>query len=232
MQSKWKGRLSRTWREWVKPLLVVLIVCGSFRSAIADWNDVPTGSMKPTIVEGDRIFVNKLAYGLRVPFTSWQLIERDGPQRGDVVIFFAPEDGMRMVKRVIGLPGDRIELRNNRVYVNGEPAVYERLDDDIIETIPPQSRYLHRFAGELIDGRSHPMMTTPLTRSRRTYGPIDVPPGAYFVMGDNRDGSRDSRWIGCIQRDRIVGQATGVVLSVDPDRYYLPRWERFFRGLP
>ncbi|GAG29971.1 unnamed protein product, partial [marine sediment metagenome] len=222
----------RTWREWVKPLLVVLIVCGSFRSAIADWNDVPTGSMKPTIVEGDRIFVNKLAYGLRVPFTSWQLIERDGPQRGDVVIFFAPEDGLRMVKRVIGLPGDRVELRNNRLYVNGEPAVYERLDDGIIETIPPQSRYRHRFAGELIDGRSHPMMITPPFSARRTHGPVDVPPGAYFVMGDNRDSSRDSRWLGCIPRDRIVGQATGVVFSIDPDRYYMPRWERFLQGLP
>ncbi len=232
MRIGWKTRLLNTWREWVKPLLVILVVCGSFRSAVADWNDVPTGSMKPSIVEGDRIFVNKLAYGLRIPFTSWQLIERDGPQRGDIVVFFAPEDGIRMVKRVIGLPGDRIELRKNRVSVNGEPAVYEPLDDDIIEIIPPQSRYRHRFAGEQLGGRSHPMMITPRSTSRRTYGPIEVPAGAYFVMGDNRDNSRDSRWLGCIQRERIVGRATGVVFSVDPDRYYLPRWGRFFQSLP
>lgn len=230
--GKWKTRLLRFWREWARPLIVVLVVCGSFRSAIADWNDVPTGSMKPTIVEGDRIFVNKLAYGLRVPFTSWQVIERSGPQRGDIVIFFSPQDGVRMVKRVIGLPGDRIELRDNRVYVNGKSALYGKLDDDIIAVIPPETRSRHQFAQEIFAGPPHPMMTTPQTGSRKTYGPIEVPPGTYFMMGDNRDNSRDSRWFGCVPRDLIVGRATRVVLSVDPDRHYLPRWGRFFQGLP
>jgi signal peptidase I len=89
-------------REHVAPFVIVLIVLGSFRSSIADWNVVPSGSMNPTIVEGDRIFVNKLAYGLRVPFTPWYVAHWSNPQRGDVITFASPADGERLVKRVIG----------------------------------------------------------------------------------------------------------------------------------
>ncbi len=108
-----KVRTLRFWREWIRPLLVVVIVLGSFRSSVADWNDVPTGSMRPTIIEGDRIVVNKLAYDLRVPLTGWRLVHRGDPQRGDVVICYSPADGTRLVKRVIAGPGDEIELRRN-----------------------------------------------------------------------------------------------------------------------
>src|ERR1017187_10571202 len=102
-------------RQEIKPLLILVLVMCALRSAIADWNDVPTGSMKPTILEGDRVFVNKLAYDLKVPFTTWHLAQWDNPKRGEVVVFFSPTDGVRLVKRVVGLPGDRIELANNEV---------------------------------------------------------------------------------------------------------------------
>ena len=231
MQAAWKSRLTRIWREWVKPLLVILVVCGSFRSAVADWNDVPTGSMKPTIVEGDRIFVNKLAYGLRVPFTLWRLMEWEGPQRGDVVVLFEPDTGVRLVKRVIGIPGDRIEMRDNRVIVNGKQATYQPLAPEFVNALPANQQAQHRFAAESLDESPHPVMLMPAFPSKRTYGPVDVPEDEYFVMGDNRDKSRDSRWFGCVERNLIVGHATRIVFSVDPDRHYLPRWNRFFHGL-
>ena len=232
MKTEGSSRLVSIWREWVKPLLIIVIVLGSFRSAVADWNDVPTGSMKPTIVEGDRIFVNKLAYGLRVPFTSWRLLEWEGPRRGDLVILFGPDTGARMVKRVIGLPGDRIELRNNALVINGEPAAYGPLGQDVIDAIEADQQSQHRFVSEQIDGRSHPVMLTPDRSASRTFGPIDVPDAAYFVMGDNRDNSRDSRSFGCVERSAIIGRVAGIVLSVDRDHWYLPRWSRFFDDLP
>src|SRR6266542_2688963 len=113
------------WRQEIRPLLLLLLVVCAVRSSLADWNDVPTGSMKPTILEGDRVWVNKLAYDLKVPFTTWRVAEWSNPQRGDIVVFFSPHDGQRLVKRVVGLPGDTIELRNNTLVINGRPAVYQ-----------------------------------------------------------------------------------------------------------
>jgi signal peptidase I len=109
-RERWKN----LWRE-TKALALTIIILTAVRSAIADWNDVPTGSMNPTIVQGDRVFVNKLAYDLKVPFTTWHLAQWSNPKRGDIVVFFSPVDGTRLVKRVIGLPGDKIELANDRL---------------------------------------------------------------------------------------------------------------------
>ena len=99
------------WREWIKPLGLAAIILFPLRSAVADWNWVPSGSMKPTILEGDLVFVNKLAYDLKVPFTLWRMARWDNPQRGDIVVFFSPKDGVRLVKRVIAVPGDVVEIR-------------------------------------------------------------------------------------------------------------------------
>ena len=232
MRIEWKARLLKLWREWARPLLVMVVVLSSLRSAVADWNDVPTGSMKPTILEGDRIFVNKLAYGLRVPFSDWWVMQWEGPQRGDVVVCYSPATGDRLVKRVIGLPSDRIELRRNRLFVNGQAVEYEALDAEVISQIDPAERPAHRFAAEDLGGKTHPVMTTPGLPAPRSFGPKTVPPDHYFVMGDNRDNSRDSRSFGFVPRNEIVGRSSAVVLSFDPDRYYLPRWNRFFRALP
>ncbi len=226
--GSWLGRL---WREWIRSLLLVVLLVGSFRSAIADWNDVPTGSMKPTILEGDRIVVNKLAYDLRVPFTSWRLAHWGDPKRGDIVILFSPADGKRLVKRVIGLPGDTISMRGDRLVVDGHPAVYEPLPQDAVRGLGDEGRG-RLLAEECVGGTAHPVMVTPGVPAMRSFGPVSVPVGDYFVMGDNRDESGDSRYFGFVPRSRIVGRATAVAVSVDPQRHYLPRWDRFFRALP
>ena len=132
--------LRKLWREWAKPALVVLLVTSALRSALADWNDVPTGSMKPTIMEGDRIFVNKLAYDLKVPFTAWHVAEWADPKRGDIVVFWFPNDPDKSyVKRVIGLPGETVEIRSGKVLVNGQELKNERevrVGDRIVLGLP------------------------------------------------------------------------------------------------
>ena len=219
------SRVQRLWRGWVRPLILVLIISGAFRSAVADWNDVPTGSMNPSILEGDRIFVNKLAYDLKVPFTRWRLAQWGGPARGDVVVFASPADGKRLVKRVVGLPGDVLELRDNRLLINGQAVSY---------AAPPAGaeRPEGVLEREQLGGHDHPIIITPSARSRQSFGPVTVPADCYFMMGDNRDVSFDSRYFGFVERRLIAGRAGGVVLSVDPARHYAPRWGRFFTTLP
>jgi signal peptidase I len=220
-RQKLKERLLRFWNGWVKPFLIILIVAGAVRSAVADWNDVPTGSMKPSIIEGDRIFVNKLAYDLKVPFTLWRVARWAEPARGDVVVFFEPVHEQRYVKRVIGRPGDAIELRGNRLIVNGHAVEYE----------PRGSEDGRILIDEDLDGRTHAVMLTPGLASQSDFGPVTVPEGQFFLMGDNRDQSFDSRYFGFIDRDRIVGRATRIIFSVDSGRWYAPRTERFFEKL-
>jgi signal peptidase I len=219
------------WREWVRPLLVTALVLGSFRSAVADWNDVPTGSMKPTILEGDRIFVNKMAYDLKVPFTTWRIAEWATPQRGDIVVLFSPYDGKRLVKRLVAVPGDRVELRNNKLYVNGHAARYEPADVRTLTHHDPGSWAPRVLAQETADGQAHLVLTNPEHPTMPWFGPVTLPEGRYFVMGDNRDDSFDSRWFGSVERSRIVGRATAVVVSLDLDRSWRPRWWRFFSRL-
>ena len=219
-------------RSFVFVILVVL----SFRSSIADWNDVPTGSMKPNILEGDRIFVNKLAYDLKVPFTTWHLAEWDDPERGDVVVFYSPADGVRLVKRVIGVPGDVLEMRVNRLYINGKAADYQPLDPatagELTRQLGGEAR-LAELEKETYGGLDHPLMTKPWEPSqRRSFAPVTVPPGKFYMMGDNRDNSNDSRYYGPVDRGQIVGRASRVVMSLDPERSYKPRWDRFFTPLP
>lgn len=224
-------------RQWwwnaarnVRGFLTVVLILTAVRSAVADWNDVPSGSMRPTILEGDRIFVNKLAYDLKVPFTTWHLAKWADPRRNDVVIFYSPEDGTRLVKRVIGEPGDVVEMRGERLTINGVEAGYGRLDPNVLAAIPPAGLHGNQYAWESFGAERHPMMATPGLPAMRSFGPVSVPAGQYLVLGDNRDNSKDSRFIGFVPREKIVGKAVGVATSVDPDRHYLPRWGRWAQG--
>ena len=216
----------KVWYE-VRVFLAMLLVISSLRSALADWNDVPTGSMKPTIEEGDRVVVNKLAYDLKIPFTTIEVAKWSDPKRGDIVVLFSPEDGVRLVKRVVALPGDRIEMRDEQLFVNGQAAHWTALGtaDD------PYQGPVAIFEESLI-GKTHKVMVTPNNHSERaTFEPRIVPPGYYFVMGDNRDNSNDSRFIGLIERQRIVGRATAVAFSFDRMHHYAPRFGRWFKKL-
>jgi signal peptidase I len=224
--------VKKIWQEWIKVFLMVALVMGTFRSAVADWNDVPTPSMTPTIMEGDRIFVNKLAYGLRVPFTRIKIATWAEPVRGDIIVFASPADGIRLVKRVVGIPGDTIALRNNRLFINGIAVTYEPLDGVNTADFQQGDWPARILAKERLGEHLHPVMITPVRSTIRSFGPMRIPDGQYFVMGDNRDESRDSRFFGLVDRDRLYGRATAVAASVNPSRHDLPRWQRFFRSLP
>jgi signal peptidase I len=231
MKTATLSRLRQYWRTEVRPILILALVLFSVRSSLADWNDVPSGSMNPTIIEGDRIFVNKLAYDLKVPFTTWHLVQWSNPQRGDIVVFYSPHDGTRLVKRVVGLPGDTIELRNDRLIINGKSVNYGPLNAKISDQLPASEQRQSLFATEQLPEHAHAVMAIPGVPAKRDFGPVQVPGGHYFMMGDNRDNSFDSRYYGPVGRSRIVGQATDVVLSINKNDCWLPRTQRFFKPL-
>jgi len=213
-----KSGLIKAWRKYKGfGLFIVLMII--FRSALADWNVVPTGSMRPTILEGDRILVNKLAYDFKVPLTHISLYKFADPRRGDIVIFDSKAADTRLVKRVIGLPGDIVEMKDNRLIIG---AGYSNVENVVDAT----------FATESYLNMSHRIELTRSGASRlSTFDPVKIPKDRYLVLGDNRDNSVDSRVYGFIPRDEIVGNAKTIVLSLNYDDYYIPRVDRFFRSL-
>lgn len=226
-----RGVVHRFLREWVLPIGAVVAVMAPIRSSIADWNDVPSGSMRPTILEGDRIYVNKLAFGLRIPFTTSWIATWDAPSRGDIITFASPADGTRLVKRVVGLPGDRISMRANKLTVNGREIEYDVADAHAEGMLPDGAHVPIVLATESLPGRDHSIAVTPGLSSMKSFGEVVVPGGQYFVMGDNRDQSYDSRFIGFVPRESIYGRCGYVALSVDPTNAYAPRWDRWMSEL-
>jgi signal peptidase I len=220
-------------RGWVGSFLIALLIATSIKSVIADWYVVPTGSMKPTIVEGDRIFANKLAYDLKVPYTTWHIAQWDDPGRGEIVVFNSPVEDKRLVKRVVGLPGDTVAMVDNRVYINGKAVSYSQSDQTAYyQSVVSANDPAPQFFKEDLLGTCHPVMISPLMPSRRTFAPVRIPKGHYFMLGDNRDNSADSRYFGFVDRQNIIGRATRIVISLDKSHHYKPRWERFFARLP
>ena len=213
---------------WIMPAMLAVVVILPLRSAIADWNDVPSGSMWPTILEGDRIFVDKLAYGLRLPFSKTWLTEGNPPARGDIITFASPKDGTRLVKRIIGIPGDRISMSDNHLTMNGEPVDYTGLEETLVRTLPDGRDLRTVVALEGLPGRDHEVAFTQGVFSRNAFDELVVPAGEYFFLGDNRDQSFDSRYMGLVRREHIYGRVTHIALSVDPERSYLPRFDRWF----
>jgi len=202
------------------------------KSSLADWNWVPTGSMNPTIVEGDLVYVNKAAYDLRVPLTMHRVAQWADPKNGDIVVLFSPEDGIRLVKRVIGIPGDVVEMRDNRLFINGRALDYGALPLEEVDDLESELRESSIFAEENLVGKKHAVMAIPRIPARaRTFPQIVVPKGKYFVMGDNRDNSKDSRMFGFADRTSIVGRAQGVIVSFNKLDKYQPRFGRFLSGL-
>jgi signal peptidase I len=192
---------SRTRRIVREVLTVAAFALGlmSARSSLADHYVVPTGSMQPTVEIDDRVLVNKAAYGLRVPFSHSYLARFDGPAAGDVVVLDAPDEDKVLLKRVVGVPGARVEVRGGRVWIDGKPA-----------PVGPRGDALH----EQLGGADHALR---LTRGGGPdWGPVTIPDGRYLVMGDNRGDSRDGRFFGLVTREAILGRAVGVFWRSGP----------------
>lgn len=205
-----------------KQFIVFILLMSIFRSAVADWYSVPTGSMQPTIKEGDRIIVNKMAYDLRIPFTQFTLAKTGEPQRGEIVVFESNVAQNRLIKRMIGLPNDIIEMKNDRLFVNGQVLNLKITQDD--------AKLL--FATEQVDEISHSIQVDKnINNKLSNFGPISVPNDHYLVLGDNRRHSADSRVYGFVPRNEIKGKATFVAFSLNYDNYYLPRNNRFFQDI-
>ena len=215
------SKLEGLWRN-NKGFIVFVFLMLVFRSAIADWNIVPTGSMRPTIQVGDRIWVNKLAYDIQLPFVYVSLVHLSDPQRGDIIVFESEVSDLRLVKRVVGLPGDQIAMRDNQLWLNGEALPY------VIEYRSEDEAILRETLGAIEhDIRLDLHHPSPLA----SFPPVTIPEGFYFVLGDNRDNSNDSRFISFVPRDEIIGRTSTVVMSHDFDNYYLPKKDRFFKKL-
>jgi len=201
--------------NWGFALFILLMF--ACRSSLADWYVVPTASMQPTIVEGDRIFVNKLAYQLQVPFTNIALANFSQPERGDIVVFESAAADERLIKRVIGLPGDTVAMADNQVLLNGQKIEYKATTSSLIfdEQLPA---FQHRVQ---FTGVAH----------KDSFNEVLVPEGHILVLGDNRNNSADSRFYGFVPMQELQGKATTIITSLDPKNYYLPRAERNLKPL-
>ena len=188
-------------RSFFPVLFLVLLL----RSFLFEPFQIPSGSMLPTLKIGDFILVNKFDYGLRLPVLGKTIYEVGQPSRGDVMVFKYPEDpNINFIKRVVGIPGDTVEYRNKIVYVNGAMQTLTRVVPDKSLVVPP----LTEEASEQLGDREHRIWRR-MTQGRN-FPPVQIPEGQYFVMGDNRDNSNDSRVWGFVDDSLIVGRAFAV----------------------
>lgn len=202
--------------------LVFVALMSVFRSACADWYTVPSGSMLPTIQIGDRVTVNKMAYDLRLPFTQYTLLRTGEPARGDIMVFDSSAADTRLIKRVVGLPGDTIAMHNEVLLLNGKALVYQ---------LEADSALLSTFT-EQLGAQPHAIQLDKTVPTRRAnFAPITIPADYYLVLGDNRRQSADSRVYGLVPRRELLGKASHVAFSLDYDDYYLPRTERLAKSL-
>ncbi len=221
---------SQTTREWVKSIVIALVIWFFLRALLVEAFRIPSGSMENTLLIGDFLFVNKALYGAEIPIVHRRLPAFREPNRHDIVIFESPvEAGVNVVKRLVGMPGDTLSMESNILQVNGRP-----LDEPYVTRTDPLS--------DPEDPRMRAWQVKYLVgRDRRTYrptlknwGPVVVPQDSFFVMGDNRDNSYDSRYWGFLGRDRISGRPLLIYYSFDRNGLLpLPfltniRWERIF----
>jgi len=222
LPDRMRGHIRIFWKE-NRQFFLLLGCIVFFKSAIADLSSISGASMQPTLLDGDKVWVNKLAYDVKIPFTEISLAEVADPQRGDIVIIDSKAADKRLVKRIVGIPGDTVYLQNNSLVINGVAAHYEVLSREgsaiIIEEALPDKTHQARLSSGFVN------------RSSRSYGPAIVPEDQYFVLGDNRDNSADSRIYSFVPRSEIIGRSSSVVFSLDSGNNYLPRGERFLSGV-
>jgi signal peptidase I len=210
------------WVDYGRSFFPILLFVFVLRSFVIEPYRIPSGSMKPTLLVGDFIVVNKFTYGIRLPILNKKIIELNEPARGDVMVFrFPPDPKVNFIKRVIGLPGDRIVYQNKQLFINGELVPKQLLKTETL--ISPEGasydmqRYIEEMPNAYHDIYEHisPGQSVTLT----------VPLGHYFVMGDNRDESDDSRFWGFVPEENIIGRAFGLWMSWDAEDYRI-RFER------
>ncbi len=210
--------------------LAFLLLLGVFRTAVADWNPIPSGSMRPNLLEGDVVFVNRLAYDLKLPLTNVILMRTGEPQRGDIATFDSPKDGTRLIKRVAAVPGDVIEMRDKRLIVNGHEDSYV-LSERTLERLDG-GQVLQALRLTESDGKqSHTVQWLPEVAARDNFGPMRIPADQFLMLGDNRDDSADSRYIGLVPRNLLIGHAVRVLVSADVKGNWAPRTDRFGKKL-
>ncbi len=203
-----KHNANKNWkvvtREYAEAIVIAFVLAMLIRAFVVQAFKIPSGSMKPNLLIGDHILVNKFIYGIKNPFTSSTLIPFNKPERGDVVVFIYPVDRDKdFIKRVIGMEGDRVQIINKRVYVNGQPS--------------PDDFTLHLDPEVLPPASGGP---------RDNFGPVVVPEKSIFVMGDNRDQSYDSRFWGFVDLKDVKGKAFIIYWSWDSQNFGV-RWKRF-----
>ena len=205
-------------REYFESLVIAVVLALFIRTFVVQAFKIPTGSMEQNLLIGDHLLVNKFAFGATLTPLERAILPIREIKRRDVIVFKFPKDPSRdFIKRVIGLPGDTVELKSKRVFINGkaldEPYVY------YLEDPPPLPQEMETSSDA--QGTGDP---------RVQYGPVTVPPGQYFVMGDNRDNSEDSRYWGFMPRENVKGRALVIYWSYDPETGLAgPRWSRIMR---
>lgn len=207
-------RKKSLFREYGESLVIAFILALIIKFFLIQAFSIPSGSMETTLLIGDYLLVNKLSFGIRNPFTNGVLIPIGQPERGDVVVFIFPQDPSKdYIKRVIGLPGDKIQIINKKVHINGK--LYET----------PQAHYE--------DSLIIPAPKSPIESARDNFGPVVVPPNSYFCMGDNRDRSYDSRFWGFVPMDNLKGKAMIIYFSWEgpPGETFFPAFLGGLKGL-
>jgi signal peptidase I len=222
-------------REYTESLLVAVILALILRFFVISAYKIPTGSMVPTLKIGDFIFAYKIPYGIPVPFSNGDRWGLAYPQRGDVVVFrFPGNESVNYVKRVVGLPGDHIEIRHKKLYINAVEANYQPLGSEVISDLPGKE-YYSAFR-ESFDASTH-LVINSSTAETAAFGPIVVEPGHIFVLGDNRDSSDDSRYWGTVPIRNLEGRVVLVWMSFDwlnrwaSERLPSIRWNRVFQAV-
>lgn len=220
----------KSWVRANKGFLMFLVLFGIFRTAVADWNPIPSGSMHPNLLEGDVVFVNRLAFDLKVPLTDIVVTKLGDPQRGDIVTFSSPKDGTRLIKRVIALPGDVVEMRDERLVINGQIAGYS-LEKPATEKLANGDTIGALEMTETTAAGQRRIQVLPQIAAMRNFAPVTIPEDQFLMLGDNRDNSADSRVIGLVPRNLLIGRAVRVLVSADMQGNWMPRTERFGMSL-
>ncbi len=214
--------------EFSHSFFPVFLIVFIIRSFIVQPYRVPTGSLEPTVLPNDFLLVTQYSYGLRLPITNTRFIKISDPKRGEIAVFhFPPDPSVDYVKRIVGLPGDHIVYRHKTLYVNGVKAQQTYVGPAI--DYEPEGDIEVKLYEEDLMGVKHPILVNPNTTENHAYDLI-VPPGMYFAMGDNRDGSYDSRYWGFVPEENLVGRAQYILLSYDNQAKKL-RWSRSGQAL-